>query len=101
MTDQRLAALEQEISRLRAEVADVRKAIKAESDNTTTHVVKLYKDIKSTNERIISICENVSRHSDWLTTIIYKFMPEHKAARDQIDSIFSASDDSSNPHNPA
>lgn len=90
MTDDRILALEREIERLRAEVADLRKALMAESDDTTKNIISI-------NKRTVSICENVNRHSDWLTTLIYKFMPEHKAARDQIDSIFCLSDDRPNP----
>ena len=66
MTDDRILALERELAKLRAEVADVRAAIKAESDNNTHHIILLH---------------------NWVTTLIYKVMPEHAETRDQIDGL--------------
>lgn len=74
MTDDRILALERELAKLRAEVADVRQAIKEESDNTTRH--------------IISINKGMGLTSDWMTTLIYKVMPEYATARKQLNGIF-------------
>jgi hypothetical protein len=66
MTDDRILALEEEVAKLRAEVADARAAIKAESDDTTHHIISLH---------------------NWVTTLAYKVMPEHAETREQLDGI--------------
>lgn len=66
MNNDRISALEKELEKLRAEVADVRAAIKLESDCSTEHLGKIY---------------------DWLNEIVYKLMPEHNAVRRQINGI--------------
>ena len=73
MVYDRISALEREIVKLRAEVADVRAAIKADSDDTTKHIVSLNKGLGLAN--------------DWLTSLIYRVMPEHAEAREQLDGI--------------
>jgi regulator of replication initiation timing len=80
MTDDRISALEREIAKLRAEVADVREAIKAESDNNTHHIILLHK---------------------WVTTLAYKVMPEYAETREQIDGILGLKPPSTKQGKPA
>lgn len=85
MNGDRISALEREVAILRAEVADVRQALKIVSGSTTDHIVSLGKA--------------VGNHGTWLTRLAYKVMPEYEATRQQIDKIFDPRSASSTPTN--
>jgi hypothetical protein len=67
MHDDRISAVEKELAKLRAEIADVRKAIKLESDHTTEDITKIW---------------------DWITHLAYKVLPQHAGTRSQVEKIF-------------
>jgi hypothetical protein len=73
MTTDRIAALEKEVAKLRAEVADVRDALKFECDSNTTSITK--------------ICRMITANTRDLNALMYKVLPEHAATREQIDNI--------------
>lgn len=80
MNDDRIAMLEREIAQLRTELEDVRSAISIVSNSTTDSLVSLH-------QSGITVSGNLKRLNDWVTTLIYKVMPEHEGTREQIDSI--------------
>jgi hypothetical protein len=75
------------VAKLRAEVADVREAIKEESDNTTKSLLSIYKRLGIT--------------SDCMTTLIYKVMPEHAETRERLDSILGLTAPRARPDKPS
>lgn len=73
MTDEEIIALRKEIDALRAEVADVRDAIKCEADNTTEHFDAIYRFITDIHE--------------YLMPVVRKVFPGYCAAKKQIDDF--------------
>lgn len=73
MNDNDIDALKKEIEALRAEIADVRDALKSETTNTTQHVNAIYRYVADIH--------------DYLMPVVHKVFPGYVAAKKQIDAF--------------
>ena len=76
MANDEITALKKDIETLRAEIADVRDALKAETVNVTHHVGAIYQYIRDIHE--------------YLMPIVHKVFPGYAAAKKQIDAFMKS-----------
>jgi hypothetical protein len=76
MQNEEIIAIRKEIAALRAEVVDVREALKLESTNNTQHFRSVYRYIADIH--------------DYLMPVVHKVFPGYTAAKKQIDKFMES-----------